>query len=40
MGKIFLCSIAKLTQVLIEEGHPDVGLAALPRGVDTATPEL
>lgn len=40
MGKIFICSIEKLTQVLIEEGHPDLGLATLPREVDTTTPEL
>lgn len=33
MGKIFICSMEKLTQVLVEEGHPDLGLAPFPREV-------
>lgn len=40
MGKIFIHSIEKLTQVLIAEGHPDLGLATLPRIMETATPGL
>lgn len=40
MGKIFICSIEKLTQVLIKEGHPNLGLTTLPGEVDTTTPEL
>lgn len=30
----------KVNTVLVEEGHPDLGLATLPREVDTTTPEL
>lgn len=30
----------KVTTVPVEEGHPDLGLAALPREVDTTTQEL
>lgn len=33
MGKIFICSMEKLTQVPVEEGHPDLGLAPFPREV-------
>lgn len=39
MGKIFICSIEKLTQIPIEEGHSGLGLAALPREVDISPPE-
>lgn len=40
MGKIFIHSIEKLTQLLRAEGHPDLGLATLPREMHTATPGL
>lgn len=30
----------KVNTVLVKEGHPDLGLATLPREVDATTPEL
>lgn len=40
MGKTFIHSLEKLTQVLIAEGHPGLGLVTLPGEMDTATPGL